>query len=97
VFHDRLVPFVLGGVGLGFAESKDAKPPSSRIMKEANDYSWEAGFAVGVDYFVTRNITIGVQGKYVYNRDHSFRIDGTEEKVNLDALLLSLGLKIYFP
>jgi opacity protein-like surface antigen len=66
-------------------------------MKEAKDYSWEAGFGVGVDYFVTRNITVGVQGKYVYNRDHSFRINGTEEKVNLDAVLLSLGLKVYFP
>jgi hypothetical protein len=46
---------------------------------------------------VTRNITVGVQGKYVYNRDHSFRINGTEEKVNLDAVLLSIGLKVYFP
>jgi opacity protein-like surface antigen len=97
VLNDRLVPFVLGGIGLGFAESKDAKPPSRQIMKEAKDYSWEAGFGVGVDYFVTTNITVGVQGKYVYNRDHSFRINGTDEKVNLDAVLLSVGLKVYFP
>ena len=39
----------------------------------------------------------GVQGKYVYNRDHSFRLNGTDEKVNLDALLLSTGIKVYFP
>jgi hypothetical protein len=40
---------------------------------------------------------VGVQGKYVYNRDHSFRLNGTDEKVNLDALLLSTGIKVYFP
>jgi opacity protein-like surface antigen len=93
----RLVPFALAGVGLGFAESKDGKPPASRIMKEAKDYSWEAGIGVGIEYFVVRNITVGVQGKYVYNRDHSFRLNGTDEKVNLDALLLSTGIKVYFP
>jgi opacity protein-like surface antigen len=91
------VPFALAGVGLGFAESKDGKPPASRIMKEAKDYSWEAGVGVGIEYFVVRNITVGVQGKYVYNRDHSFRLNGTDEKVNLDALLLSTGIKVYFP
>jgi opacity protein-like surface antigen len=66
-------------------------------MKEAKDYSWEAGIGVGIEYFVVRNITVGVQGKYVYNRDHSFRLNGTDEKVNLDALLLSTGIKVYFP
>jgi opacity protein-like surface antigen len=97
VLGGRLVPFAVAGVGLGFAESKDGKPPASQIMKEARDYAWEAGVGAGVDYFVARNITVGVQGKYVYSRDHSFRFNGTEEKVNLDAVLLSLGLKVYFP
>jgi opacity protein-like surface antigen len=93
----RLVPFVLGGVGFGFAESKDSKPPAQQLVVQAKDYSWEAGVGVGVDYFVTRNITVGVQGKYVYNRDHFFRFNGRGSKVNLDALLLSFGLKVYLP
>lgn len=93
----RLVPFVLGGVGFGFAEFKDPKPPANQRLVEANDYSWEAGVGVGVDYFVTRNITVGVQGKYVYNRDHFFEFRGRGAKVDLDALLLSFGLKVYLP
>jgi hypothetical protein len=51
---------------------------------------------VGVDYFLVRNIAVGVEGKYLIVRGHDVTVAGETSSLNLDSFVTSLGLRVYF-
>ena len=58
--------------------------------------SLAGALGAGVEYFVTTNVAIGLEVKYVISRGHELRIagqpvgDGT-----LDSVLLSVGVRAF--
>jgi opacity protein-like surface antigen len=92
----RLEPYVLGGVGLGYAEYNDGKPPGARLAIKDSSLDVTGLMGVGIDYFVAGNIAVGLEAKYLISRGHVLAIDGgPEKKGNLDSVLLSLGLRVF--
>ena len=53
-------------------------------------------FGGGVDYFLTSDIALGLEAKYVISRAHTLQInDGPRIEGNLDALFVSLGVRAF--
>jgi opacity protein-like surface antigen len=92
----KLELYGLGGVGLTYAEYNDPKPAGAGLEVQARDVSLAGALGAGVEYFVTTNVAIGLEVKYVISRGHEVRIagrpvgDGT-----LDSVLLSVGVRAF--
>jgi opacity protein-like surface antigen len=96
VFDGRLTPYFVTGVGVSFGEFKDRKPHGNGLDLQGEDFAVAAVAGIGVEYMVASNIAVGLETKYLYSRDHTLRVSGRERDLNLDSMLTSLGLRIYF-
>ncbi len=92
----RLVPYAVGGVGLGHVEDNDRKPHGVGLKIRANDNSVAAAVGAGIEYFVTSNIALGVETKYSYTGGHTIAINDHSETATAQAVLASIGLRVYF-
>jgi opacity protein-like surface antigen len=98
VLDDRLIPFLIGGVGLAYAESNDIKPRGVPLGVDGNTGFVPTGaIGLGVDYMIARNVAVGVESKYVFVRGHELTIDGRTRALTLDAILTSGTMRIFFP
>ena len=43
-----------------------------------------------------RPTDVSIESKYLYSRDHTLRVFGRDRDANLDSLLTSLSVRIYF-
>jgi opacity protein-like surface antigen len=96
LLDDRLVPYALAGLGVSYAEVHDVKPPGFDLRPDAANYSPVGALGAGVDYFVVRNIAVGLETKYLIVRDHAVTVHGQTSTVNLDSFVTSVGLRVYF-
>jgi opacity protein-like surface antigen len=97
LLNGTLQPYGIGGVGVGYAEFNDRKPPGANVrVSEDRGYTLAASVGAGVDYFFMRNIAAALETKFVTVRDQSIRINnGPTQEGNIDAFLFSLGLRIF--
>ena len=91
----RVIPYMVGGVGIGHAEFNDRKPRGSGLSIQANNNSIAAALGAGVEYFITSNIAFGVESKWSYSPGHDITISGRTETATTQAVLLSVGLRVY--
>jgi opacity protein-like surface antigen len=91
----RLVPYGLLGVGLAHAEWNDRKPRAGLTGIEAKSNSVAASVGAGIEYFVTRNIALGLESKYLYSPGHEIKFDGRGEDATIQAVAVTFGLRIY--
>jgi len=96
VLDGRLAPYFVTGVGMSFGEFKDRKPHGQDLDLGGEDFALAAVAGVGVEYFVASNIALGLETKYLYSRDHTLKTSGPDRDMNLDSMLTSIGLRIYF-
>lgn len=91
----RLVPYVIGGVGLGYAERNDRKGAGIGLDIETSGFGIAAAGGGGIEYFVASNIALGVEARYLTNRGHTIRIeDGAEASGHYDAVTVGLTLRV---
>ena len=92
----RWVPYALAGVGLGHAEDNDKKPHGAGFDISANTNAVAATAGVGFDYFITKNIALGLQAKYLYSPGHRITISpGYSTDATIQAFVASFGLRVY--
>ena len=97
LYEERLVPYALGGVGVGLAEFGDQTPESqSATTGHSQTVSVVGTAGVGLDYFVINNVAINVEAKYRIFPSAMLDINGVPYTINLNGLLLSAGLRIFF-
>jgi opacity protein-like surface antigen len=99
VLEGRLVPYGLAGIGMSFIEVNDRtaageNPKVERIS--AQDIGFSGTLGAGLEYFITDNITFGIETKYVHH-ENQMEVDGNSEDVTIDTILVQGGLRIYFP
>jgi opacity protein-like surface antigen len=92
---DRLVPYAIGGVGVGHAEFNDRKPRGAGLSISAVSNSVATTAGAGIEYFITGKIAAGVETKYSYSPGHTIKVNGHSEEGILQALLVSVGLRVY--
>lgn len=90
-----LVPYLIGGVGVAYGESNDEKPKGANVSVDASSLGVAATVGAGLEYFITRNVAFNLETRYLFSRGHSIRVDGVDHKGAVDAVLASLGLRVY--
>jgi opacity protein-like surface antigen len=96
IWGGRLVPYAIGGVGIGHAESNDRKPSGANISVSANDNGIAASVGGGIEYFLMRNIAAGVESKWSYTGGHTITINGNSQTATAQAAVVTFGIRVYF-
>jgi opacity protein-like surface antigen len=93
----RWIPYASAGVGIGHVESNDRKPPGADFNVSASGNAVAASVGVGLDYFVARNIAVGLESKYLYSPSHEVTIaPGHSTDATVQTFITSFGLRVYF-
>ena len=96
LLHGRLIPYVIGGIGLANAETNDRKPKGQDLPLKAHDYGLAAAVGAGLEYLVTRSVAVGAEVKYLYTHGHGLKLGaGDRHEANLGPVFVSLGLRVY--
>jgi opacity protein-like surface antigen len=105
--RDRLQPYLLAGFGYGHTEFNDRKPHGANLQFNADNDTWAMGVGAGIEYFVTSNIALGFEMKYLYSGGQSIKITPTSSatspasgvstsgNANVSALLFSVGVRAF--
>jgi opacity protein-like surface antigen len=97
-FGDRLVPYIVGGVGVGLTEFNDRKPPGFGVSIQDKSSSVLVGtLGGGLEYFIADNIAVGAEAKYVLAGDTTIRINGTPRDQKIQSPLFSVALRMFVP
>ena len=95
VLDDRLIPYVLGGAGVGFVQVDDKFPPIGATTLKKNDFSPVGALGGGVEYFIANNLTLGLEAKYLFQQA-SLGVNGQDNRTNLNGFLWGGSLRVYF-
>lgn len=98
IMEDRWVPYLIGGVGAGSVEVNDRTVlgVSGMVPRfSADSFAPIFTLGAGIEYFIADNFALGLESKYLYHRN-DVEVGGVKQEVNIDAILTSLGLRIYF-
>ena len=96
VLDVRLVPYAIGGIGLGHAERNDTKPPGADVDIDNSSFGFAAAVGGGVEYFVASNIAVGLEARFLTNRGHTVQIaGGREASGHYDAVTIALTLRVF--
>jgi opacity protein-like surface antigen len=68
--------------------------PSPRF--DADDWSVAGSSGAGVEYFVAYNIALGIESKYVFEHP-DVQIGTMNTDFGLDSILLTVGLRVFYP
>jgi opacity protein-like surface antigen len=96
---DRLTPYAIAGIGVGYNEFNDTKEPVFRFDLDVGGETFGAvgALGAGVEYFVANNIAVGVETKYLLSRWHEIRLQGSDRASTLDSVLFTIGLRLLYP
>lgn len=98
LLDDRLVPYVLVGGGLAIAQINDAKEPTQWAGSGSLTSLRAMGaFGGGVEYFLSNDITFGVEGKYYLTGRETYDTGGEKQTVDMNAGVLTFGLRLFYP
>ena len=98
VFEDKLVPYIIGGVGAAFTQFNDRKPRGFGLSIQDQSSTVVAGTAgLGIEYFIADNIAVGIEAKYLFAPDPTLVVQGNREKVKISAPLFTFGMRMFYP
>jgi opacity protein-like surface antigen len=94
----RLVPYVIGGVGILWTEFSDITPRVQGVAISAKGRSVVGSIGAGIEYFIASNLALGLDVKYLISGGQQFTIQGqVSGTVHPNPLYMSLGSRILFP
>ncbi len=94
VMDDRLVPYFLLGAGYGIGDFSGRKNFTFPI----GGRGW-SGYGIiggGLDYFIYRNIAIGLELKDQFLYRPELTIAGSRQEINADAIAMTAGIRVHF-
>ena len=93
---NRLVPYAFAGAGVLLTQVNDTTVP----------VTWRGGLSqthaagavgVGIEYFLTDDIALGTEGKYVISGHGHYTARGEEHDLSLSAAMWTLQLRLFYP
>lgn len=93
---NRLVPYLLAGVGLAVTQANDARAQVDWVGGK-NDVLAMGSVGGGVDYFVADNLSVGLEGKYLASGDVDYSSGGVADSVNASSAIVTLGFRVFYP
>lgn len=96
VLKDRLVPYLIAGIGPSWMQDKDNKPWALNQKIVVEDFSYSAALGAGLEYFIADNVTFGIEGKYLWVGSVDGTVDGQTQVVDMSSPIFTFGLRVYF-
>jgi len=96
MLNNRLVPYVLAGVGASILQFNDRKPDGFGRQVSAGGATLTITAGAGLEYFITDNITFGIEAKYFWLQPIDGSVDQRNVDVDLSAPTFTFGLRVYF-
>lgn len=97
--ENKLVPYVLGGVGVVFWDYKEEAILTSNGITVDGDTSFAARLGAGVDYYVSDNIALFAEASYLFS-DYDIKVNAggiiAGAKTDTDAVFAGAGIKFAF-
>jgi opacity protein-like surface antigen len=98
LLEDRLVPYVVGGIGVAFTDFNDRKPHVPTVSIKGTEQSLLVGtIGAGIEYYFADNLAVGVEVKYLIAGDTTLRLDGARHSQQVESLFTTLGLRLLVP
>jgi opacity protein-like surface antigen len=91
----RLVPYVFGGAGVSFLNFHDPRDSSFGHQIDIEGSTFTVSGGAGIEYFVSDNVTLGLEGKYFWVQPFKGMVDGQSVGVNASAAAFTVGLRAY--
>jgi opacity protein-like surface antigen len=96
--EDRLVPYVVAGVGVAQAEFNDRKDPAFGVSIDNASAVFPVGtLGAGLEYYFADNLALGVELKYLLAADQTLTIGGTRHTQQVHSLFTTIGLRMLVP
>jgi opacity protein-like surface antigen len=96
VLKDRLVPYLVGGVGGAWMQNKDLRPNYLGHAVDLEGYALAYALGGGLEYFIADNVTFGVEGRYLWVNSRDGKVDGVPQAVDVSSPFFTFGLRVYF-
>jgi opacity protein-like surface antigen len=96
LLKDKLVPYLLAGVGPSFQQINDLKGDAEGHDIDIEGYTWGAAVGGGIEYFIADNVTFGIEARYLWFDPLQGKIDGDSVDVDVSCASFTFGLRIYF-
>jgi opacity protein-like surface antigen len=95
ILEGRLEPYATAGVGPTYTEFNDRRPITKSLGTIRSDgFGFGAILGVGLEYYVAKNIAIGCQARYLFDRSHELTVEETDHPGNLDSVFVNLTLRV---
>ncbi len=96
LLKDRLVPYLIAGVGPSWIQGKDVKSSAFGKNVSLEGYTFGIAAGAGLEYFLADNVTFDIEGKYLWVKPIDGTINGRPQQADLSAALFTFGLRVYF-
>jgi opacity protein-like surface antigen len=97
VLHDRLVPYLIGGMGLAITQFNDRKIGPSHTVDLRGNMSPMGALGGGLEYHVADNVALGVEAKYLIGAEQTIDLDGVSHDESLDAGMIAFSMRFLYP
>lgn len=94
--NNRLVPYVLAGVGPTFLQFNDRQKAAFGQEVDIEGWTVSVGLGGGVEYFIGDNVTFGLEGKYLWMNPIDAKVAGESTEVELSSAMFTFGLRVYW-
>jgi hypothetical protein len=91
--NDRFVPYVIAGAGVSFLRFHDPREATFGHQTDIEGNTFTVTGGAGIEYFVSDNVTLGIEGRYFWLQPVSGKVDGHSVDVNLSAPAFTWGLR----
>ncbi len=96
LLKDRLVPYLIAGIGPSWIQGKDVRAGEAGKGVELQSFSFSAAAGAGLEYFIGDNVTFDIEGRYLWVQPVDGTVSGQSQSVDLSAALFTFGLRVYF-
>jgi opacity protein-like surface antigen len=90
----RLTPYALAGLGASFAEFNDRKRSGIGRRIRGDDTALVGALGGGIDYAISRDVSAGVEVRYLGSRGHEITVGEDGGRASLDALVVGATLRL---
>jgi opacity protein-like surface antigen len=95
--HDKVVPYLSLGAGLGWAEKGDPDIPETVSgFHSPQQTTFVGAAAVGVDYFVQDDVALTLEARDTFNFATDVSLNGVPLKLHPDFVSFSAGIRVFF-
>lgn len=96
VWHKRLTPYVIAGVGMMISQPNDGRAPVQWPGGKTQVHP-AGSLGGGIEYFLTDNFAFGLEAKYLLGGSVDYATQGVPTSIGLGAPIVTAAIRVFYP